>query len=263
MKKQEVENFFKNLSNYYLNEIIMILSLVGSIGVFLGVTRGIIYKSRFTQFYNLPSYLFEMDIYEYLYSPLLVTVICIIWYIFLFINKNETNKFFKLFMIIFFLPMTAIFLTLFMGRIIFNFLSFLELEMYYPFKYNSAVSYTVFFFTYIYLGFCIYAKSKNEKVKKIKNFGFFLTIILLYGNLFSQFSLDPSEKKSYEILENENKIVVSQYQNNYVAMNYIKTEEGIEIDTSSYFIIPISNQKLKYEHFKQIKKVILSGDPTI
>ncbi|MGL5853914.1 MAG: hypothetical protein ACRCYA_01640 [Cetobacterium sp.] len=251
MKKQEIYNFFKKLSNCSLNEFIAILSLSGSIGIFLGVIRGIIYKSKSAQFYNLPSYLFEMDIYEYLYIPLLVTVICIIWSLFLFINKNKTNKFFKFFMIIFFLPITAIFLTLFAWRIYFNFFNF---EMYYSFKYNNIVCWIVLFFIYAALGFCMYNESKNEKIKKIKDVIFILTIALMYGNLLIQFSLEPSENKKYEILENENKIVISLYQNNYVAMNYTKINEIIEIDTSSYFLIPISNQKLKYLYFKKIKK---------
>ena len=82
-----------------------------------------------------------------------------------------------------------------------------------------------------------------------------LAIILLCGNIFIQFSLDPTEKKKYEILENENKIVISLYQNNYIAMKYIRIEEGIEIDTFSYFLIPVSNQKIKFEYFKSVKKL--------
>ena len=255
MKKQDIEKILNNLSKYYINEVITLLSLSGSIIVFLGLVRSIIYKSKSAQFYNVPSYLIEMDIYEYLYAPLLITAISIIWCLFLIANKYETNKFFKLFMILYFLPITAIFITLFTGNIYFEFITFFNVKIACSYKYSILIFYLVPIFTYIVLTFCIYTKIKSEKIKKIKNLGLILAIILLCGNIFIQFSLDPVEKKKYEILENEDKIVISLYQNNYIAMKYIRLEEGIEIDTSSYFLTPVSNQKIKFEYFKSVKKL--------
>lgn len=246
--KKEILRIKEEILKFNLEVIITIFSIVIGLIGFFKIMINVQYKSSAEKFYNVPSYLFEVDIFKFIYTPIFLILILGVGCIGLKIMKEESKEDANIFLLIFSIVLSllnTVILLVEIGNILF-YLKSSSISKYYN-------EYFLWMLIILWILFLRGYYKKRIWIKYVGGTTLIIFLALFIFNLLKNNSLDAASRKNYEILQDENKVVISEYQGNYICMDYEDIDNGIRIDTTSYMLIPISNKKLKYKVFKNIE----------
>lgn len=237
----------EKISKFNLEVIITVFSILIAIIEGLKIILNLQYKFKAGEFYNIPSYLFELNIFEFIYTPILMILLLGIFCIGLKKLKKESETD-RVALLIFSIIASLLNLLILASPIviILSYLKFISILKFYG-KYFSGI------FTILWILFFYGYYKKIVWMRYIESIIFTIFLYFFISNFLNKISFDLASKKNYEIFQDENKVIISQYQGNYVCMNYENIKDGIIIDATSYMLVPISGKKIEYKSFKDVK----------
>lgn len=234
--------------------IIVVIPLIISFFFFLFSTN---YKIKAEIFYDVPLYLFEYDFFKGLGVFLFVLIFKVV-YILMFLNfkkdvQNSKSLINKI------TSKTVFMLISIIGGFLLIFKIFKEtyntIKINWLLKiYESGEWFLVIVTLVVFLIY--FTGTLKEGIYKRICSATIVSLVLISGLIsLMETPSNPMDKKKYEFLVNENKVIISNYKDNYVVMDFKVDEKqnSLLIDTSSYEILPISHQKIQYKFFKEIK----------